>query len=186
MARPLGLPVGSVRAVCLLGLAARVILDLREHHTVAPWLWAALLVSAAAYFAARAAHASTHHAGSPVPAAPRRHPLGLPVGTVRILFLGAVAYGAWLYFKDHRLTEEAQPLVIVIGAFVAGVLMRWFFAQVRRPEDQSTLFFEHMQGFVAVAAAVGLVAIAATQRTDVDPWIQPTLAAVCSYYAGVR
>jgi len=183
MARPLGLPVGSVRALCLVGLGARALLTLREHHPVETWLWAALLVSAAAYFSARAAarpHVPVTDAGT------QRHPLGLPAGTIRITFLGAVAYGCWLYFKDHRLTEDLQPLVIVIGAFVIGVVMRWFFAQVKRPEDASTLFFEHLQGFAAVAAAAGLVAIAVTHREVDQPWMEPTLAAVCTYYAGLR
>jgi hypothetical protein len=187
MSRPLGLPVGSVRAVCLLSLAARAVLELREHHPIPTWLWAALLLSAAAYFSARAAHASTSHADGAVAVAPRRPPLWLPVGTIRLLFLGAVAYGSWLYFKDHRLTEDVQPLVIVIGAFVAGVLMRWFLAQVKRPEDASTLLFEHLQGFAAVAAAAGLVAIAVTHRTtELEFWVEPTLAAICTYYAGAR
>lgn len=184
MTRPLGLPVGSVRALCLIGLAARTILDLQEHRGVASWLGAALLVCAAAYFASRAArgHALLDDTGSRP-----RHPLGLPVGSIRLLFLAAVSYGAWLWFRDHRLTESEQPLVIVVGAFVIGVLVRWFLAQVRRPEDASTLAFEHLQAFIAIVAVGGLVALAVTHRTDdVSSWIQPTLAAACTYYFGVR
>src|SRR5262245_8800495 len=97
MARPLGLPVGSVRALCLLGLAARVILTLRENHAVEPWLWAAVIVTAVAYFSSRAATRSSVDGG----AAPRpSNPLGLPRGTIRVVFLAAAAYGAYLYFKE--------------------------------------------------------------------------------------
>jgi hypothetical protein len=185
MSRPLGLPKGSVRALCLLGLAARAVLTLRENHAVEPWLWAALIVSGAAYFAARAATHYPPTGAEPPPG--HHHPLWLPPGTIRILFLCAVAYGSWLYFRQHRLTEDLQPLVIVIGAFLAGVLMRWFLAQVRRPEDASSLIFEHLQAFAAVAAAAGLVAIAVTHRdVELAPWVEPTLAAICTYYAGAR
>src|SRR5262245_50549175 len=103
MARPLGLPVGSVRALCLLGLTARAILTLRESPPVEPWLWAALLVTAVAYFSARAASRAPADGAEP---ARRTHPLGLPRGTIRILFLAAAAYGAYLYFKEPRPTED--------------------------------------------------------------------------------
>src|SRR5262245_48652528 len=99
MARPLGLPVGSVRALCLLGLTARVILTLRANHPVEPWLWAAVIVTAVAYFSARSATRSSADGGAP---ARRAEPLGLPRGTIRIVFLAAAAYGAYLYFKEPR------------------------------------------------------------------------------------
>ncbi|MCC7138639.1 MAG: hypothetical protein IT460_09470 [Planctomycetes bacterium] len=185
MARPLGLPVGSVRALCLLGLSARCVLDLRAHGSVAPWLVSAVVVSAVSYFSARAARAGTVDA--PAHGATPRHPLGLPAGTIRLLFLALAGYGAWLWFRDHPLEEGGRPLVVVSIAFAIGVLVRGFLSQVRRPEDASTLVFEHLQAFVAVASAVGLVAIAVTGRDhELSSWIEPTLGAVCTYYAGVR
>ncbi|MBL9087042.1 MAG: hypothetical protein JNM10_07840 [Planctomycetia bacterium] len=187
MPRPLGLPVGSIRALTLLALAARAVLDLRADGGIASWLGAALLVCAAAYFASRASRDHVVVSGSAADGTKPRPPLGLPTGTVRFLFLVAISYGAWLWFKDHRLTESQQPLVIVVGAFAIGVLVRWFLAQVRPPTDASTLLFEHVQSFVVLIAAAGLVTLRITGKVDeVDPWIQPTLAAACTYYAGVR
>jgi hypothetical protein len=190
MSRPLGLPVGSVRALCLLGLCARAVIDLYERRDVAWWLIAAIVVSAAAYFASRASRPAVTAAG-PVPFGTpvrrERDPLGLPRGTIRILFLAAVAVGAWLWFREHRLEETQRPVAVVVGAFFVGVVVRWFLSQVRRPDDSGTLVFEHLQGFTAVVSAAGLVVIAVTRRdAELAAWIQPSLAAVCTYYAGVR
>ena len=50
----------------------------------------------------------------------------------------------------------------------------------------STLVFEHLQALACVAAAGGLVAFAATGTAGTHDWIEPGLAAACTYYAGVR
>ncbi len=197
MARPLALPVGSVRALVLLGLAARALLDLQATYTVAPWLVAALVVSAAAYVGARAMCSAMGGPPAPPPpfptgpegVAPRRPrpPLGLPAGTIRTLFLLAVAYGAWLWLSHHDVPEEGRPVLLVVGAFFAGVVVHAVLARARRPADTSTRLFEHAQALAAVVAAGGLVAIAATGHSaSLAPWMEPTLAAVCTYYAGVR
>ena len=191
MARPLGLPVGSVRAICLLGLTARTVLDLRADRPVAPWLAAALLISATTYFASRAARHGVHtsptdpFAGTP----PRHHhPLGFPAGTVRVLFLGLVGYGTWLWFHHHPgIPAGWRGVIGVVTAFFVGALVRWFLNQVRRPDDASTLVFEHAQGLAAVVSALGLVAISVFgPDVEVAGWVPPALAAFCSYYAGVR
>ena len=191
MARPLGLPVGSVRAICLLSLGARAVLDLRNGPSVAPWLVAAVVVSAAAYFAARAArhgvHTSPTDPFAPIPAR-HHHPLGFPAGTVRVLFLGLIGYGAYLWFhQNHGVPAGQRGVAGVLAAFFIGVMVRWFLNQVRRPDDASTLVFEHAQALATVVAALGLVALPLSGHTgDVQGWVPPALAAVCTYYAGVR
>lgn len=192
MARPLALPIGSVRALVLLGLASRAILDLRATQEVAPWLVVAIGVSAAAYFAARATRTTIIPAspGASALGAPEvrvHHPLGLPPGVVRLLFIVAVGYGTWLWSRHHALPQEGKPMALVVGAFFAGVMVRAFLNQVRRPEDATTLMFEHAQALVALLASAGLVVLAATGRSaQADPWIEPALGAACTYYAGVR
>lgn len=187
MSRPLGLPVGSVRALVLLALTARAVLDLRAVGGVPAWLAAAVLVNAAAYFASRASRESVHEATDAFGGRKPRPPLGLPTGTVRFLFLALVGYGCWLWFKEHHIEATQQPLVVVVGAFAIGVLVRWFLAQVRPPTDTGSLLFEHLQAFVVLVAAAGLVTLRVTgQSGEVASWIEPTLAAACTYYAGAR
>lgn len=185
MTKPLGLPVGSVRALLLLGLSVSAVLDLRRTHDVPGWLLAALIVSASAYFASR--H-SPWRAPVPPGAIATRPPLGLPAGTVRFLFLAVVGYGAWLWHKHHELTAGQQPVVLVIAGFYIGVMVAFFMSQVRRPEDPSTLFFDHLQAVSALLCVGGLVwfAVQGKPPVDLSPWTQPGFAAVCTYYAGVR
>lgn len=187
MTKPLGLPVGSVRALLLMSLGVSAIFLLRRTHDVPVWLLAALLVSACAYFASR----KSPWRVPAVPGAgmvPTKPPLGLPAGVVRFLFLALVGYGTWLWFKDHELSEGEQPVVLVIAGFYIGVMVGFFMSQVRRPDDPSTLFFDHLQAISALICAGGLVwlAVKGHPAGDFTPWTEPALAAVCTYYAGVR
>lgn len=185
MTKPLALPVGSVRALLLLALAVAAVFEVRRTHEVAAWLVAAIVVSAAAYFASR--H-SPWRAPVPVGAVPTKPPLGLPAGSVRVLFLVLAAYGGWVWSKYHGLTPDHQPTVLVIAAFWIGVMVQFFMSQVRRPEDPSTLFFDHLQALASLLCAGGLVwlSVEGPAAGDLSPWTQPTFAAVCTYYAGVR
>ena len=197
MSRPLALPAGSVRAVLLLALAARAILDLSHDKDVVPWLAAALIVSAAAYFGQRGAAPRRAVGSRPeglqpllpsegVRGAPS--PLGLPAGTVRTLFLLALAYGTWLWFdRHHGLDERDYAVAAVLGAFLLGVVTRWVVTRLRDGDDAGTLAFEHGQAFVALISAAGLVVFAASTHPPEGPtWVEPALAAVCTYYAGAR
>ncbi len=185
MTKPLALPVGSVRALLLLAMSVAAVFDLRRTHDVAEWLIAAIVISAAAYFASR--H-SPWRAPSPVGAVATKPPLGLPVGSVRILFLVLAGYGGWVWSKYHGLTPDHQPMVLVIVAFWIGVMVQFFMSQVRRPEDPSTLFFDHLQALASLLCAGGLVwlAIEGQPSGEISPWTGPAFAAVCTYYAGVR
>ena len=184
MTKPLALPVGSVRALLLLALSVTAVFELRRTHEMAEWLAAAIVISAAAYFASR--H-SPLRAPVPAGAVPTKPPLGLPAGSVRILFLALAGYGGWVWSKYHGLTPEHQPMVLVIVAFWIGVLVHAFMSQVRRPEDPSTLFFDHLQALASLLCAGGLVWLAVQGApADISPWTKPAFAAVCTYYAGVR
>jgi hypothetical protein len=185
--KPLGLPVGSVRALLLGCLAARAILDLRSRGDLAPWLMVALAIAAAAYFSARSV-ASAHRGMAPGGEdAPRsRPPLGLPAGSIRLLFLVAAGYGAWLWFDGHE-SGAADPSVLwVLGAFVVGVFMRWVLTRLR-PEDAGARAADHLLALVSLLCGGGLVAIAATGHgNEVADWTQPLLAAVCVHYFATR
>ncbi len=175
--RPLNLPVGSVRALLLLTLLARVVLDLRAGHAVADWLMLALIVSGAAYFAARAA-------GPGVRA--ERPPLGVPAGTVRLLVLAGVGYAGWLYAREHPVDWRHLPTLWVLAAFVVGVVMRLLLTRLRIPEDSSTPRLLHVQALLTLVAAGGLVVLALRPEAGTPGWVEPLLAAATTYYAGAR
>jgi hypothetical protein len=189
MLRPLGLPPGSVRALLLIGLGVRAILDLRTHHRIEPWLAVALLVSIAAYFSARSSAQGT---APQDPAAPKpSHPLWLPAGTIRAIVLLLVAYGAWLWYRHHSIDLEGArgegAPGLLLGAFALGVVLRWALGKARRPEDVGTGLFWHLQALVALASVGGLIAIAlGGLPADIPPWVEPMLAAVVVYYFGTR
>jgi MprA protease rhombosortase-interaction domain-containing protein len=183
--KPLGLPPGSVRALLLLALGARAVLDLREGAEIAPWLAATLLLCGAAYFGLR--HASRHAPGPAVPGAPRpRPPLGLPAGTVRFFFLALVGYGAYLWIGRHGATAANAPIGWVVAGFVVGIVVRLLFARSREAEDPSTPAFWHAQALVVLAAAGGLVAFSVSQPAGLPDWVEPFLAACVTYYFGSR
>lgn len=174
--KPLGLPVGSVRALLLLALVARAVLDLRAHSGLADWLSVALIVSGAAYFA---------HRASGVGAA-ERPPLGLPAGTVRLLVLAGLGYGAWLYARTHEVDWRHLPTLWVVGAFVLGVVVRVLVGRLRIPDDSSTPKILHVQSLLILAAAGGLVFLAVKGDAGTPDWVDPLLAAALTYYAGAR
>jgi hypothetical protein len=183
MLKPLGLPPGSVRALLLLAVAARAVLDLRAGADPAIWLVVALVIAGVAYFARRQAGPST----LPAPDAPRpAPPLGLPTGSVRLLFLGVLGYGAYLWLEAHSFEEAKAPVGWVFGAFVLGVLARAFLRKMREPADAGTGWFWHLQALVALGAAAGLVTFGVTRPTDLADWVEPLLAAVVTYYFGSR
>lgn len=186
--KPLGLPVGSVRALLLLGLGACGVLALRRDGDLPAWLGTALVIAAAAYFSSRSAmnaqRAAAAGGGEVVPRP--RHPLGLPAGTVRLMFLAAVGYGAWLWF--HQRAEDAArlPVVWILAAFALGIVMRWILTRVR-PEDVGARFFDHLLALIALLALGGLLAIAITGRPEaLGDWSQPLLAAIVVHYFASR
>jgi hypothetical protein len=185
MAKPLGLPVGSVRALLLFALVARGILDLHAGRGLSPYLGVAVLLSGVAYLAARASRRglAPATAGEPKTARP---PLGLPAGTVRTLFLVAVGYGTWLWLRENDLYGHRASVFGVVAAFVAGVVLRWLLAAAPRPHDAATFAYEHVQALVALVCAAGLVVLGVIDGPARADWVEPALVAVCTYYAGAR
>lgn len=186
MLRPLGLPPGSVRALLLLGLGVRAVFDLRWGHGISAWLGTALLLCAAAYYSTRSAAAER---GEPSPQDPprRRHPLGLPAGTVRLLFLVLAGYGVWLFFSKTQGTATHPEMIWVLGAFALGVVMRFLLGRARRPPDEGTWWVWHLQALAVLLAVTGLVVIGAQDKSaNVPDWVEPVLAAGAAYYFATR
>ncbi len=189
MLRPLGLPPGSVRALLLLGLVARVILDLRAGQEPASWLLLSVMMAAAAYFSARASSAA---AGAGASGEPTRTtaPLGLPAGTIRLLLLAAAGYAVFLLYDRYgtgSVEPQQSPALWLLAAFVLGVIVRVVALKFARPQDAGTGWGWHLQALTVLLAVGGLVAIGATGRqSEVAQWIQVLLAAGPIYYFATR
>jgi|GEM_PF-2153826 len=179
--KPLGLPVGSVRAISALAVTVRLILDLKDLGTAAAWLVAAALIHAVAYFSARSSRGLGGAGGGA-----GRAPLGLPGGTVRVLLLGGLCVAAWLYLRNHDVAAERLPVLWVLGGFAVGVIARILFTRLKLPQDSSTPGIYHVQALVTVVAAVGLVAFGLNRSMTPPDWVEPLLAAFTTYYAAVR
>jgi hypothetical protein len=188
--KPLGLPPGSVRALLLIALGVRAVLDLREPpHTIEVWLGVALVLAAAAYFSSRSSSRwiTVPASGSVATTVRPRAPLWLPAGTIRLIALALAGYGAWLWYHHHDVSLGGVPTAWVLGAFALGIVLRWIGARARRPDDAGTGWFWHLQALVALGCAAGLVAIGLHGvPANLPSWIDPLLAAVVVYYFGSR
>lgn len=179
MVRPLGLPIGSVRAVLLLALACRAILDLYRNHEVAPWLIASLLIAGASYFASRAA-------GPPTKDHKGRGPWWLPSGTIRVFFILLALYMAWVYFKHHDESPGMLPVAWILVAYLLGLIVGALERRGYSGEEAARAYFEHLLAVVALIAAGALIFIAADPRMNVANWVEPLLAAVVVHYFATR
>lgn len=178
MVRPLGLPVGSVRAILLMALAATSILELRATKTLPPWLVVALTLAAASYFAARGATRDGEK--------PRRGPLGLPRGTIRFLFVVLAAYGAWLWFRYRDVEVGSAPVVWVLLAYAVGLLVHAIVSRARSRPDLGANAADHVLSLVTLLSAGGLVWLAAEPAATPPAWVEPLLGAVVVHYFAAR
>jgi hypothetical protein len=180
--RPLGLPPGSVRALLLLAVVARLVLDLTRTGAAPLWLATAALLHLVSYASARGASAGL---------TPSREaaPLWLPAGTIRFLALVGLGYGLWLYTRAHVPGPEVWEAGWVLAGFAAGILARSLMRRLRLPDDAGTPAIFHLQALLTLCAATGLLLLAlrpemaGPERPD---WVEPLLAAVTAYYAGAR
>ena len=132
---PLGLPVGSVRAILTLFVVAIVTVSVARGRDL-DLIWTeTLLIALAHYFTSR------RFVSLPPEVLKRiqeegliekeQHPLFLPRHSIRLLILAAfVGLGVFLY-KQHRLWEpRAISLLGIIAAYVLGAMVRgigaWF------------------------------------------------------------
>jgi len=181
MVRPLGLPVGSVRALLLLALAASAVLALRADRSVPLWMVVALLLSGAAYFAARSNPSS--------PGAPRpRAPLGLPYGTVRLLVLVVVGYGACLWLRKHGAAFDRAPVIWILLAYLLGLVVRMLvrMRRTRTTDEAGTTLFEHVLALVSLISAAGLVWLEVDPAHAAPDWVEPLLGCIVVHYFATR
>lgn len=126
---PLGMPVGSVRALLTLIVVGVVIINLaRGQHLEVLWS-ETLLIAMAHYFTARRFVALSPEVLSRLQQEgvieKESNPLWLPRHSIRIIILAAFGWLGYLIFQQKRLHDtEAVSMLAIVAAYVAGSLMR--------------------------------------------------------------
>ena len=161
---PLGLPVGSVRAMLTLFVVAIVTVSVARGHDL-DLIWTeTLLIALAHYFTSR-------RFVSLPPEVLKRiqeeglvekegNPLFLPRHSIRLLILAAfIGLGVYLY-KQHRLMEpRAVSLLGIVAAYVLGAMFRgvgaWFGSRTGRRPSSAWGDFKA----IVVLLAVGIAGI---------------------------
>lgn len=159
---PLGLPVGSVRAILTLFIVAVVTVSVARGQDL-DLIWTeTLLIALAHYFTSR------RFVSLPPEVLKRiqdegliekdRHPLFLPRHSIRLLILAAfVGLGVYLY-KQQRLWEpRAVSLLGIVAAYVLGAMVRgigaWLGSRTGRRPSSAWGDFKAIVVLLAVAIA---------------------------------
>ncbi len=128
---PLGLPVGSVRAILTLFIVAVVTVNVARGRDL-DLIWTeTLLIALAHYFTSRRFVALPPDVMKRIQQEgildQEAHPLYLPRHSIRFLLLAAfVGLGVYLY-REHRLMEpRAVSLLGIVTAYVLGSMVRGF------------------------------------------------------------
>jgi hypothetical protein len=199
---PLGLPEGSVRSLLALMVCgtiwAMLLAPEQNPQPIPLYLYYLMFLILGHYFAVRG-HAP-HVSG------PRNWaPLFLPRGTIRlVLFLGFVAVIAWGFYNDPSFLERLTPnvskqpllLVVVVGAFLLGVLVSRLGRHLMARPEGLPPWFQDIQAWLALLAVLLLSAdviyrfvvypsLAPENRREVPNW-EGVLAAVVAFYFGAR
>lgn len=189
---PLGLPVGSVRALLTLfivGVVTRSVALGRDLDI----LWVeTLLIALAHYFTTRRFVDLPPHVVKKIQAEglieDEKHPLFLPRHSIRFLLIAAfVGLGVYLYQENRLLEPRAVSLLGIVAAYVIGCLVRGFGAWLggRREKPPSSLWGD-LKALIVLGAVVtaGLPELLGT-----TPWpdeIQKTALALLLFYFGSR
>lgn len=162
---PLGLPVGSVRALLALLVVSIVIAEVVRGHQLSIALTEALMLVLALYFSTRrilsvspAVLARLESEGQ----VPReRQPLFLPRFAIRILILLSFAGTAAFLFQQGRLANlQSLSSLGLVAAYLAGVVCRPVGRVLRRKEFAASLLdrFADLRALLVLGAAGTLAA----------------------------
>lgn len=190
---PLGLPVGSVRALLTLGIVAVVVSNQVRGREI-DFLWMqVLLVALAQYFAARRLVAL------PAPVIEKledqgvlgreRHPLFLPRYSIRLILIASfVGLGVYLYRENRLFDRDVVKVLGVVFAYLTGSLLRGVLGWInRRRTSRPSAFWGDAMAVVVLGA---LLIVALPELVD-TPWkTQHELMEICLgivlFYFGFR
>lgn len=159
---PLGLPVGSVRALLTLFIVAVVVLNVARGQDLDVIWTETLLIALAHYFTSR------RFVALPPETLKRLqqeglvdrdvHPLYLPRSSIRFLILAAfIALGVYLYQHQRLLEARSLALLGVVGAYFCGMVVRgfssWLGKRTNRPPSSRWGDIKALIVLLAVGAA---------------------------------
>jgi hypothetical protein len=189
----LGLPAGSIRAILALSVLGSLwVMALRAPDKLPPsfvYLLFLMLFILVHYIAA--------HARTQGTAVSRRHALGLPRGTIRLLLLvGFIGLLMFLWQNSAQLEVVQSDLLfqliaLLLAGFVVGYLLTGVF---RSPDGHLPAWLQDVQAWLALLAAIAMVilvmiysvinpSLAEQPKIPVDK-IEAGLAALIGFYFG--
>jgi hypothetical protein len=188
---PLGLPVGSVRALLTLIIVGVVIWQLCHGEEV-QLLWSeTLMIALAHYFTSRrfinlpnGLHKQLFEEGR---VEKEIHPLGLPKNTIRTILILAFVGAAIFLYKENKLFEPRSLSIIgVVFAYFVGIFIK---VSAKTPKGiKIKLFIEDTKavGVLALMIAVAAFYVVETQYGYKIPHIEgfrnAALASVLFYF----
>ncbi len=192
----LGMPAGSVRALLGLGVLGLLwVMALHNPDVLPPsfiYLMLLKLVILTHYFAA--------HGKSVGPQVSKRHALGLPRGSIRMLllsgFMGLVAF-LWYHSPKLELPGDTKRLYTLVGLLMGGFLVGYVVTGIfKLPTGQVPAWLQDVQAWLALLAVIGLgvivmiVTVINPSLSENEPvavdTIETGLAALIGFYFGAR
>lgn len=125
VAPPLHMPVGSVRAMITLSVLATVWAQVLRGQPTGPVLHDTLLLVLGYYFGARGAKPPAIDALTGLPA-PKKEPLWLPRGSIRLLIVFGFGFVAWKLHQSGKLLGASgpPPIMVLVATFIGGSVLK--------------------------------------------------------------
>jgi hypothetical protein len=158
---PLGMPVGSVRAILTLFVVGVVVASVARGQKLEILWTETLLIAMAHYFTARRFVALSPDVLKRLQQEgvieKEANPLWLPRHSIRIIILAAFSWLGYELFEQKRLTDtEAVSMVGIVAAYVAGSFVRvisgWVTSRTNRPPSSAWGDFKAIVVLTAVIA----------------------------------
>lgn len=196
MARPpLGLPVGSVRALVTILILAVVVVETMRNHEL-PALWnVTVLIAVAHYFNSRryvrvsAETIERLERDGQIPA--EKHPLYLPRYMMRVLILAAFGgVGYYMYTVHGVRTVSDVPEIMIAGAsYLLGATTRVLFSRDSKPGQapRRIRLWNDLNAMVVILIVVGISLVYFLNESESLPKdVRNYILAIVLYYFGSR
>jgi hypothetical protein len=191
--RPLGMPIGSIRAILALTIVGITIHQLLTGASVGLLLSETLMIVLAHYFASRRIIKLPPDLQKRLEAegviGADEQPLWLPRGSVRFIILTAFAFAIIVLLLQGRLFDyNTIGTIALIFAYLGGVLMRWFkgWGKKASKPPRFSLFTHLLALFVLLACFFVVLITISGELSGLPHWMEEILLAFILFYFGSR